>query len=139
MVEEAIQILNSFESLNLEAFPITPHLLLAKNHEWFPKFDGNNVSSKNHVHEFIWEVNFWISNQDDEDIIMMLFALSFEGEVRDCCVNLPLRSTKYFDQFEDVFMKRRTNQNNISNFYGNKEIQAHFHLNETNSNENKEE
>lgn len=79
--------------------------VLDKYYEWLPKFKGNvDRNAHDHVDDFFWMLS--PRGIEDDDVIMMLFALSFEGKIREWYLSLLLGSIVEFDKFEDAFVKR---------------------------------
>jgi len=91
----------SLPSLNLSN-DLRP--LLEKYNNWLPKFKGDaTISGYDHIEEFYW--NIYPRMICDEDRIMMLFALSLEGQAREWYLCLPLGCIDSSVQLEDMFMK----------------------------------
>jgi len=79
--------------------------ILKECREWLPKFKGAaNQNANDHIDDFFWTM---ISKGiEDDDIILMLFDLSFKGKVRDWYLNFPPRSINDYEKFEGVFFIR---------------------------------
>lgn len=96
--------------------------LLEKYNDWLPKFKGDATkSAHDHIEDFYWMASPRFI--DDEDKIMMLFALSFEGQVREWYLSLSLGSIGDSDEFEDVFTKRWS-----FDAQGNFNIEKFYHI-----------
>jgi len=82
-----------------------PKPLPEKFNQWLPKFKGDATwTTHGFIEEFYWQMSPRMIF--DEDRIMMLFALSLEGQARDWYLSLPPGCIKDFDEFEELFMKR---------------------------------
>lgn len=82
-------IIASFKPLDLSSHFCSPHPFPNRYHEWIPKFNGTNFSTaKKRIHNLYWEL---LSAKliVQEDVVMMLFSLSFYGYVRGWYHNLP--------------------------------------------------
>lgn len=82
-----------------------PKLLPEKYNNCFPKFKGNaTISARDFVEELYWNMSPRMIF--DEGRLMMLFALSLEGQAREWYLSLPPACIEDSDQFEDMFMRR---------------------------------
>ena len=82
-----------------------PKPLPNKYHRWLPKFKGDaTTSARDFVEEFYWQISPKMIF--DEDRIMMLFALSLQGQAREWYLSLPPGCISDSDEFEELFMKR---------------------------------
>jgi len=75
--------------------------------KWLPKFSGNNViTAGEHLDNFWGCFQNHPLNNDDEDIVMRLFAASIVEDARKWYNSLPDKFVKTWDDFHKVFMKR---------------------------------
>lgn len=95
----------AFKPLDVSKFPYTPHSLLEKYDEWLPKFNGMNaINAEKHMHELYWVVRAKLIME--EDVVMMLFSLTLERNVRDWYLTLPQGSLINWVTFQQAFDKR---------------------------------
>lgn len=81
-----------------------PKPLPEKYNRWLPKFKGDATSARDFVEECYWHMSLRMIF--DEHKLMMLFALSLEGQAREWYLSLPPTCIEDSNEFEDLFMKR---------------------------------
>lgn len=140
----------SFKPLNFDAYPDPIYQFPNKYLEQLSKFDGSDVvGALDHVHSFAYEITLMFYKEllvyHIEDIIMMFFALTLEGNAQNWYSELHLERIFNFEQFKDIFMKQWTNRQvekgGSSNVQENEGKEALFldHQDEINNKCNKEE
>lgn len=83
----------AFKPVDVSRFPNAPNRLPIKYEEWLPKFNGSDaITTEKHKYEFYWVIDGRLI--EEEDIVMMLFALSLEGSVNKLYLDLPKGSLK---------------------------------------------
>jgi hypothetical protein len=98
---------NAFNPLDMFGIQGYPHAMPDKFDKWFPKFPGNNVIIvEEHIDTFYACFQNHLLNNDDEDVVMKLFAVSLVENARKWYNNLPDKSIKTWQAFHDTFMKR---------------------------------
>jgi hypothetical protein len=74
---------NLYKDLEISAIQGAPHDMLEKYSKWLPKFSGNNViSAKEHAEKFQEFLEEHEIEDDHEDVVVKLFALSLEEDAR---------------------------------------------------------
>jgi hypothetical protein len=74
---------NVYKALDISRIQGSPHDMPEKYNKWLPKFVGNNVITvKDHLARFYDVVGEAKVPQDHEDVVMKLFSLSLEEDVK---------------------------------------------------------
>jgi hypothetical protein len=110
---------NTFIPLNMTGIQGFPHDLPKDVGRWIPKFSNHSViSAKGHLTSFYDALGLH-NVHEHEDVIMRLLSSSLIGYARQWYNNLPSKSIKTWETFENAFLKRWRSRKMVNFSYPN--------------------